>query len=194
MFGTNALYIRLPSEQRSAVVHRVCLDDVHQDLLAARDKPLYAKYKGGTMETGETFDSDVTAEQIMIDDGFKKLSEFEKVQEYVSFVNEELQNKLLVKCAHVLPASPSSSDADGGPTVCPPVPPIGTDPPGRRRGGFVYPDRRLRAKTSPPPSQDLEELVQAAEEATAAELVEESRSPDIDFSADAEAAVSMGLD
>ena len=41
---------------RDAIVHRICLEDVHLDLLCDRDKPLYGKYKGGTMETGPNFD------------------------------------------------------------------------------------------------------------------------------------------
>ena len=56
MFGSHALYLRLPSERRDAIVHRICLEDVHLDLLGDRDKPLYGKYKGGTMETGPNFD------------------------------------------------------------------------------------------------------------------------------------------
>lgn len=47
LFGAKALYLRLPSEHRDSVVHRIDFDALHQDLLADRDKPLYGKYKGG---------------------------------------------------------------------------------------------------------------------------------------------------
>ena len=77
--------------------------------------------------------------------------------------------------------------------VCP-VPPIGTQPSGRRRGNFVYPDRRLRAKTSPPPSQHIEELAEDAEAAYQDPMEAEPEEPkSMDLEADEEAAHYMGL-
>lgn len=95
----------------------------------------------------------------------------------------------------MLPGSPISSDEDACRATRPPAPPIiGTQPIRLRRHIFAHPDRRLRAKTTLAPSEDLEELVQAAEEATAAELIKQIGSPDMGFAAGAEAAVLMGLE
>lgn len=34
MFSSNALYLRLPSEHKDAMVHRICVDDIHNDLFS----------------------------------------------------------------------------------------------------------------------------------------------------------------
>ena len=218
LFGNQALYLRLPSEQRNAIVHRIDMDGLHQDLLSDRDKPLYGKYKGGTFETGPTFDADVLKEERMVEEGVAHMTECENVQQYIQQVNDKLQDKLLFRHAKHLPASQGSStgDEDSPKVFVPvPVPKIGTQPSGRRRGSFVIPDRRLRAKTSvhedvetqigdaemvaPEDSQsskpalpaDLEIQAQDAEMA----LQEASQSPpdaeEVDFEADAEAATFM---
>ena len=58
LFTDSAMYFRLPSENKEAMVHRICLEDLHKDLLAEKDKPLYGKYKAGVLETGPDFDID----------------------------------------------------------------------------------------------------------------------------------------
>ena len=70
-----------------------------------------------------------------------------------------------------------------------PAPRCGTEPSGRRRGPFRYPDRRLRTKTSQP---ELEEL--AADADAALENLDAGSQPSMDFAADEEAAQSMGFD
>eukprot|EP00438_Fugacium_kawagutii_P018364 Skav210909 [mRNA] locus=scaffold15:130393:132312:+ [translate_table: standard] len=202
LFGNNALYLRLPSERKDAIVHRIDVEAVHQDLLADRDKPLYGKYKGGVMETGPTFDADVQKEQDMIEKGVASMIEHDQIQTYVELANGKLQDKLLFHGATFLPASAASSNSEdpGSPMqVCPPVPPIGTTPCGRRQKKFVYPERRLRAKTSP--TQELEQLAQDAEaadeglkdEETAAEPMDVEEPVSMDLEADEEAASHMGL-
>ena len=153
LFGAKALYLRLPSEHRDSVVHRIDFDALHQDLLADRDKPLYGKYRGGIYETGATFDADLEKEQSMIEQGVARMMDCESIKEYVTLVNNKLQDKLLFRQGvRAAPASPCSSDEDAHPPVPVPVPLVGTQPSGHRRKNFVYPDpqRRLRSKTTPP--------------------------------------------
>ena len=47
VFTERAVCLRLPSETYDAVIHRVCVDDLHQDLLAEDDKPFYGHYTKG---------------------------------------------------------------------------------------------------------------------------------------------------
>lgn len=96
----------------------------------------------------------------------------------------------------VLPSSQTSEEGPEIPWAAAPVPPIGTHPCRRRRGPFVYPEpnRRMRTKTTPP-SQDIEELAQAAEEAMAVDDSDlEIKLDQMNYDADAEAAAAMGLD
>eukprot|EP00438_Fugacium_kawagutii_P019827 Skav227922 [mRNA] locus=scaffold146:177871:189157:+ [translate_table: standard] len=198
LFTESALYLRLPSEDKEAIVHRVCLEDIHKDLLAEKDKPQYGKYKAGIVETGPTFDAEVQREQAMVDDAMTMMSKYDKLHDYVQFINGQLQDHLFRH--QDIRVIPSSQTSEEGPEVAwgaAPVPPIGTDPPGRFRRPFVYPGRRVRSKTSPA-SQDLEGLTQAAEEALAkedvmAEQVEAVQLGYMELEADAEAAAAMGL-
>ena len=154
----------------------------------------------GIVETGPTFDAEVQREQAMVDDAMTMMSKYDKLHDYVQFINGQLQDHLFRhQDIRVIPGSQTSEE---GPEVAwgaAPVPPIGTDPPGRFRRPFVYPapDRRVRSKTSPA-SQDLEGLAQAAEEALAkehviAEQVDAIQLDYVDLDADAEAAAAMGL-
>ena len=200
LFTESALYLRLPSEDKEGIVHRVCLEDIHKDLLAEKDKPQYGKYKAGIVETGPTFDAEVQREQAMVDDAMTMMSKYDKLHDYVQFINGQLQDHLFRH--QDIRVIPGSQTPEEGPEVAwgaAPVPPIGTDPPGRFRRPFVYPapDRRVRSKTSPA-SQDLEGLAQAAEEALAkehviAEQVDAIQLDYVDLDADAEAAAAMGL-
>jgi hypothetical protein len=54
MFGNRALYLRLPSERRDAVVHRIAMEDVHLDLLDARDKPSMGNTRLASWKQGQT--------------------------------------------------------------------------------------------------------------------------------------------
>ena len=83
--------------------------------------------------------------------------------------------------------------------------PIGTNPFRRRRGNFLYPDRRMRLKSTPhgseaapPASQDLETLAQAADDAVDHEAEEAEAQPsqqdEMDWAADDEAAKFLGHD
>ena len=66
-----------------------------------------------------------------------------------------------------------------------PLPPIGTQPSGRRRGNFVYPEPQVRAKTVPAPSQHIEELAEDAEAAEQDPVEAEPEEPEgLDLEAD----------
>ena len=43
VFGKSALYLRLPSQENDAPIHRVQTEDIHKDLLAEHDKASYGK-------------------------------------------------------------------------------------------------------------------------------------------------------
>lgn len=194
VFTEHALYLRLPSVDKEAIVHRICVDDIHKDLLAEKDKPQNAKYKSGTLETGLMFDTELQQEQSLLDTAINKMAEYEKMEEYVHFVNGKVQDHLFrSQDIRVLASSQTSEDEAPVALGAAPVPPIGTKCAGRRRRPFVYPARRLRVKTSEPRPEDLEELAQAAELAEAEAAPEEIVQNRADFTADEEAAASMGL-
>lgn len=119
---------------------------------------------------------------------------YDNLQDYIKSVNHDLQNKLLFRSAHVVPPSscPSSQEDENDVDGARPVPPIGSDPSRRRHGHFIYPDRRLRAKTSPS-VRDIEELAEDAEAAEKDAMEEEPQEEAVDVEADEEAALRMGL-
>eukprot|EP00435_Cladocopium_sp_Y103_P047508 s232_g14.t1 len=126
----------------------------------------------------------------MVEKGVAKMTDYEHIQDYISFVNHKLQSKLQFRSAHVMEHSPGRSSSED-PPVAPPAPRCGTEPSGRRRGPFRYPARRLRTKTSQP---ELEELAADADAALENPDASSQPSMDLDFAADEEAAQSMGID
>ncbi|CAJ1420172.1 unnamed protein product [Effrenium voratum] len=146
VFGQNGLYLRFPSPNYGALVHRIVADDVHKDLLATKDKPVYAAYKLGDMVKGSYYESEVEKEQKIIDEGMMKLQQAGQAQDYVERCNKDLKEAL----KQVARIPESSFD----PPLLPPVPlNIGCNAPKRlREGDFIYPDskpdKRLRHKTS----------------------------------------------
>ena len=154
VFGRNGLYLRFPSPNYGALVHRIVADDVHKDLLATKDKPVYAAYKLGDMVKGSYYESEVEKEQKIIDEGMMKLQQAGRAQDYVERCNKNLKEALKqvarIPESSFVPTSQSSED----PPLLPPVPlNIGCNAPKRlREGDFIYPDskpdKRLRHKTS----------------------------------------------
>ena len=51
-------FLRLPSQDPEGKVHRIKVDDLHKDLLAEKDKPLYSKYKLGIVEYGPQWEEE----------------------------------------------------------------------------------------------------------------------------------------
>ncbi|CAJ1338255.1 unnamed protein product, partial [Effrenium voratum] len=96
VFGQNGFYLRLrfPSPNYGALVHRIVADDVHKDLLATKDKPVYAAYKLGDMVKGSYYESEVEKEQKIIDEGMMKLQQAGRAQDYVERCNKDLKEAL----------------------------------------------------------------------------------------------------
>lgn len=146
------------------------------------------------METGPTFDADVNAEQSLINESVKKMNSLNKVQDYVDYENENLQEYLLrnqiVQHLRVPPLPSSSSPEENqAPVGMIPIPPIGTRVAKRSAPSLQYPSRRLRTKT-PTPSQNVLEMAQDAEE-----QVSDPEDPceAFNFSDDEAAAYDLGL-
>eukprot|EP00438_Fugacium_kawagutii_P012478 Skav236400 [mRNA] locus=scaffold1702:73948:75483:+ [translate_table: standard] len=150
VFGSFALYLRLPSQRDDAPIHRIQIQDLHKDILADRHKFYYGKYKGGALDKPDDFEADVEKEQAMIQESVSRYEQFDTVQDYVCQVNGELEDLLLretpIPERAWLPSSPESASP-------PRVAPIYRDPlPGtvpKRMGPFKYPPlKRARTKTS----------------------------------------------
>ena len=71
------------SERPDAIVHRISKGDIHKDLLAEKDKPLYNTYKNGLTVYGDSHASEVEREQAMIDERAECLAGFPNVKNYV---------------------------------------------------------------------------------------------------------------
>ena len=94
VFTETALYLRLPSEKADAIVHRICVGNVHKDLLDEQDKPLYGSYKHAAMQ---------------------EMADFDRQSDYVHFANAEIQ-KWIMPRRTLAPSQLQSSD-DIPPTV-----------------------------------------------------------------------------
>ena len=73
VFTESALYIRLPSAEYEAMIHRVVVDNVHKDLLAEKDKSLYGQYKCGVTTSGQEYQEAVKQEQEIIDTSISRV-------------------------------------------------------------------------------------------------------------------------
>ena len=97
VFSKSALYLRLPSQQDDAPIHRIKMDSIHQDLLADDDKLFYGKYKSGITEKPSGYEDAIAREQDMICSSMTTYLESSTVQDYVKHVNDELYGLLLHK-------------------------------------------------------------------------------------------------
>ena len=73
IFGKRATYLRLPSQDRNALIHCIRVDDLHEDLFTPRDEDFYAKYKVGIHEPPPTFEADVAKEQELLLQGIESM-------------------------------------------------------------------------------------------------------------------------
>ena len=111
VFTETALYLRFPNEKVDGKVHRIVRDDLHKDLLGARDKPVYGAYKQqGIITYPPHFETEVNQEQDMIDAGVERMNKFSNFQEYVDYCDSEIQ-KWLRPVRH-LPPSPSQDSQE----------------------------------------------------------------------------------
>ncbi|CAK9010960.1 unnamed protein product [Durusdinium trenchii] len=91
VLGQHAMYLRLPSQDSRATVHRIKVDDLHKDLLSEKDKPLYSKYKLGIMEHGPEWQDETAREVRMISAGMEKFAAG-RPEAYIAAVNGESKN------------------------------------------------------------------------------------------------------
>ena len=157
IFGKHALYLRFPSENEDAKIHRIVKDDVHKDLLAPHDKPIYGAYKRGSKTMGPNFSSDVQKEQNMIDESIATMEAHDSLSSYIKFCDSQIQMKVM----RVRRLPSSSSDSSQGVQVqdCLPVPVrlAGHEVPRKRITNATKfdfggtPKRRLKEKTTVDP-------------------------------------------
>ena len=202
LIGQHALYLRLPDQDPAAKVHRIKVDDLHKDLLAEKDKPLYSKYKLGIVEYGPRWEEETQREVRVISRGMEKFAAG-RPEVYIKYANDEIESKLYAALPPVrLPDRERASSSDEEPVVLPPPPIIVPNPALRcnRLGTFRYPpSKRLRTKSKPEGDEaadqalptDLEALARDAEMAAADYAHSPSQPDDVDFEADAEAATFM---
>ena len=202
LIGQHALYLRLPDQDPAAKVHRIKEDELHKDLLAEKDKPLYSKYKLGIVEYGPRWEEETQREVRVISRGMEKFAAG-RPEVYIKYANDEIESKLYAALPPVrLPDRERASSSDEEPVVLPPPPIIVPNPALRcdRLGTFRYPpSKRLRTKSKPEGDEaadqalptDLEALARDAEMAAADYAHSLSQPDDVDFEADAEAATFM---
>ena len=202
LIGQHALYLRLPDQDPAAKVHRIKVDELHKDLLAEKDKPLYSKYTLGIVEYGPRWEEETQREVRVISRGMEKFAAG-RPEVYIKYANDEIESKLYAALPPVrLPDRERASSSDEEPVVLPPPPIIVPNPALRcdRLGTFRYPpSKRLRTKSKPEGDEaadqalptDLEALARDAEMAAADYAHSPSQPDDVDFEADAEAATFM---
>jgi hypothetical protein len=216
ILGLHAVYLRLPSQDPTSKVHRIKVDDLHRDLLAEKDKPLYSKYKLGILEYGPEWEGETEQEVRMISEGLERFAAG-RPEAYIEVVNGKIEEQLWSHLPPVppvhLPDRPSGASSDSGDDqVMPPPSIIVPDPKKRcnRLGTFTYPPtKRYKTKSSqeeshhPSASVGVEDTDAAAAlaslEANAQDAEEALQMPEDlgedlaeeDFAADEEAAAVM---
>lgn len=95
VFGLSALYLRLPSQQDDAPIHRIQIQNLRKDVLADSDKVFYGKFKGGSIEKPPGFEEATEKEQSVIRQSMEVYGSFGKAEEYVSHANGEIEDLLL---------------------------------------------------------------------------------------------------
>ena len=147
ILGQHAMYLRLPSQDSRATVHRIKVDDLHKDLLSEKDKPLYSKYKLGIMEHGPEWQA---REVRMISAGVEKFAAG-RPEAYIAAVNGEIEEQLIARLPRLcLPNKEVDSSSDQE-NVLPSPPVMVPNPEARcnRLGRFKLPPaKRYRGKTT----------------------------------------------
>ena len=162
IFGQHGFYLRLPSKDRDAVVHRLTDFDVHLDVLSEDHKTFYGAFKSGDRsQKPPDFEADVEREQNMILAGVAKFAS-RGADAYIKKSNGELSAHF-AKSPVFIPEA--QADAGGEETAIVPLAADGTwmiprcpAPPARsrKRSGFAVdfrvpsvPRRALKMKTTP---------------------------------------------
>ena len=147
VFGKKALYLRLPSQEKDAVIHQIHVDDCHNDLFSDREKSWYAKYKIGINEVPPTLKGAVQHEMLMR--GMERMLDAGRPETYVQMLNPETLRALsLPRTVRRLPSSPSTDPENRVPVPHPEALPINPVAAPKRLGTFVYPECRVIGKKS----------------------------------------------
>ena len=200
VFTETALYLRFPNEKVDGKVHRIVRDDLHKDLLGARDKPVYGAYKQQAIITYPPhFESEVNQEQDMIDAGVERMNKFSNFQEYVDYCDSQIQ-KWLRPVRH-LPPSPSQDSQEASDDTnaqraalgLPPVfPRVGAGPkPNRLRGGFVYPSSTDATTHTPSSETPVSKMRRLRARAPSVPVIDAAAHTNPGMDADEEAAANM---
>ena len=137
------MYLRLPSQDSRATVHRIKVDDLHKDLLSEKDKPLYSKYKLGIMEHGPEWQDETAREVRMISAGMEKFAPG-RAEAYIAAVNGEIEEQLIARLPPLrLPNKEVDSSSDQEDVL--PSPPVMVPNLGRFK---LPPAKRYRGKTT----------------------------------------------
>ena len=144
VFTETALYLRFPNTKVDGKVHRIVRDDLHKDLLGARDKPVYGAHKQQLIITYPPHFGEANHAQDMIDAGVERMNKFSNFREYVDYCDSEIQTWLRpVRHSSSQDSQEASDDTNAQRAALGLAPSL----PSRRhwtetqptRGGFVYP-------------------------------------------------------
>ena len=130
VLGQHAMYLRLPSQDSRATVHRIKVDDLYKDLLSEKDKPLYSKYTLGIMEHGPEWQDETAREVRVISAGMEKFAAG-RPETYIAAVNGEIEEQLIARLLPLrLPNKEIDSSSDQEDVL--PSPPVMAPNPGAR--------------------------------------------------------------
>ena len=130
VLGQHAMYLRLPSQDSRATVHRIKVDDLYKDLLSEKDKPLYSKYTLGIMEHGPEWQDETAREVRVISAGMEKFAAG-RPETYIAAVNGEMEEQLIARLLPLrLPNKEIDSSSDQEDVL--PSPPVMAPNPGAR--------------------------------------------------------------
>ena len=87
IFGKRAMYLRLPSQDETSLIHCIHEGDLHVGLCTDRDKAYCAKYKQGIHEHPPTFEEDIEWEQNPFQQGMEQLQLAGRPETYLGEVN-----------------------------------------------------------------------------------------------------------
>jgi len=164
--GENGFYVRFPSKNPLAIIHRIGDSQLLADWLQPTNKSYYGKFLNKAHEAPPTFQESLVSEALMVRASFAERARFNTTEEYVDMCNTRLQQQLQEMKAREttgprevhghIAASPEDDEAvnvapeaDGSYNI--PIPYVAPGTSDRRRR-FNFPgDRnvRLRRKSSP---------------------------------------------
>ena len=92
--GKHAAYLRLPSQNQDATVHRIMIDNFHIDWLLEQNKKYYGMYKRGVESYPADYQENLEKEKEFVDAAMATRGE-KKPEDFIAECNEKLQTELL---------------------------------------------------------------------------------------------------